>query len=163
MHMSREHHLWISPKLRSAIRSLQACFLNEYWQNKFESVDDEIRSKYPALVEDFNKTCEEVRLKHPVLVPVLYKILDGLGTTADFVTMREACVPTEWLVRFLSVWKQVSEKRQGGETLVSFIQGVIDKVGNIYILLIDATGEHHEWTQLVCMSSLLLRLKTLSD
>ena len=163
MHMSREHHLFISPELRSAIRSLQACFLNEYWQNKFESVDDEIRSKYPALVEDFNKTCEEVRLKHPVLVPVLYKILDGLGTTADFVTMREACVPTEWLVRFLSVWKQVSEKRQGGETLVSFIQGVIDKVGNIYILLIDATGEHHEWAQLACMSSLLLRLKTLSD
>ena len=79
--------------------------------------------------------------------------------------MREACGPTEWLVRFLSSWKvSVDQKQQGGETLVIFIQGVIDKVGNAYTLIDNnTTDEHHEWVQLARMSSLLLQLKTLSD
>ena len=146
MSMSRPHYLWISTELRQAITSLQARFWDDCWEDKFESVDDETRLKYRALVG------------------VMYKILDGKGTAADFVTMREACVPTEWLVTFLEKWKvSVAQNGQGGEALVTFIQGVIDKLGNIYILLINATGEHHKWVQKACMSSLLHQLKTISD
>ena len=61
-HMSRQHHLLISPELRQAITSLQARFGTEYWEDKFESVDDELRSNYR------------------VLVGAIYKILDGVGT-----------------------------------------------------------------------------------
>jgi hypothetical protein len=107
---------------------------------------------------------DETSLKYRALVGVMYKILDRKGTAADFVTMREACIPTEWLVTFLEEWKvSVTQNGQGGEALVTFIQGVIDKLGNIYILLINATGEHHEWVQVACMSSLLHQLKTISD
>jgi hypothetical protein len=84
--MSRPHHLFISPELRQVITSLQVRFWNDYWQHKFESVDDETRPKYGALVGS------------------MYKILDGKGTQDDFVTMSEACVPTEWLVTFLDQW-----------------------------------------------------------
>jgi hypothetical protein len=146
MPMASPHHLWISLELRQAIKSLQARFGNDDWQDKFESVDDETRLKYRALVG------------------VMYKILDRKGTAADFVTMREACVPTDWLVTFLEDWKvSVTQNGQGWETLVIFIQGVIDKLGNIYILLINATGEHHKWVQVACMSSLLHQLKTISS
>jgi hypothetical protein len=94
----------------------------------------------------------------------MYKILDGKGTAADFVTMREACVPTDWLGTFLEQWKlSVDRKRQRWIALVTFIQDVIANLGNIYILLINATGEHHEWVQVACMSSLLQQLKTISD
>jgi len=144
--MASPHHLWISLELRRGITSLKGSFGGDDWQDKFESVDDETRLKYRALVG------------------AMYKILDGVGTAADFETMREACVPTEWLVTFLCSWKvSVDQNQQGSETLVTFIQGVIDKLGNLYILLINATGEHHEWTQLACMSSLLLQLKTMSQ
>jgi hypothetical protein len=94
----------------------------------------------------------------------MYKILDGMGTQEDFLIMREACVPTEWLVTFLEKWKvSVAQSGQGGKDLVTFIQGVIDKLGNIYTLLTKAGGEHHEWVQVACMSSLLHQLKTISD
>jgi hypothetical protein len=146
MPMARPPHLFISPELRRGITSLQARFGSDDWEDKFMSVDGETRLKYRALVG------------------AMYKILDGKGTAADFVTMREACVPTDWLVTFLEQWKvSVDRKRHGWETLVIFIQGVIDKLGNIYILLINATGEHHKWVQVACMSSLLHQLKTISD
>ena len=141
MPMARPHHLWISLELRQAIKSLQARFGNDDWQDKFESVDDETRLKYRALVG------------------VMYKILDRKGTAADFVTMREACIPTEWLVTFLEEWKvSVTQNGQGGEALVTFIQGVIDKLGTIYTLLTTSGEAHHKWVQKACMSSLLHQL-----
>jgi hypothetical protein len=144
--MDRTYHLFISPELRKAITSLQASFWNDYWEDKFESVDDETRLKYRALVG------------------VMYKILDGKGIAADFVTMREACVPTEWLVTYLEKWKvSVTQNGQGGDALVTFIQGVIDKLGTIYTLLTTAGEGHHKWVQKACMSSLLHQLKTISD
>jgi hypothetical protein len=147
MHMSGQHYLLISPELRQAVTSLQANFGTDYWEDKFESVDEGLRSKYQALVG------------------AMYKFLDRVGTEVDFVTMREACVPTEWLVLFLSSWKlSVDQTRQEGKSLVTFIQGVIDKVGKTYILIDNNTTEgRHTWRQLSCMSSLLLQLKTLSD
>ena len=36
------------------------------------------------------------------------------GQKEDFVTLREACVPTEWLVTFLESWK-LSVDDSGGE------------------------------------------------
>jgi hypothetical protein len=144
--MDRPHHLWISPELRQAITSLQARFWNDDWGSKFESVDDETRLKYGALVG------------------AMYKILDGLGTRTEYLIMFDACVPTEWLVTYLKNWKaSVAHNEQGGEALATFIQGVIDKLGKIYILLLNATGDHHEWVQVARMSSLLHQLKTISD
>ncbi len=96
--MSRPHHLWISGELRQAITSLQTSFGSDFWfdygERKMMLGDDDTRSKFQALVG------------------AMYKILDGKGTGADFVTMREACVPTEWLVTFLDQWK-VSEAQNG--------------------------------------------------
>ncbi len=146
MRMSRPHHLFISPELRQAITSLRSRFWNDYWQDKIESVDDETRLKYGALVD------------------AMYKILPGLGTREDFLIMSEACVPTEWLVTFLEKWKvSVVQNGQVGKDLVTFIQGVIDKLGNIYTLLTKAGEGHHEWVQVDYMSSLLHQLKTISD
>jgi hypothetical protein len=167
MSMSRPHHLRISLELRQAILSLQTRFWNDYWEKKFESVDDETRLKYRAndYSEDkFESVADETRLKYQALVRVMYNILDKKGTAADFVTMREACVPTEWLVTFLEQWKlSVAQNGQGGEALVTFIQGVIDKLGKIYILLTEAGVGHYKWVQGACMSSLLHQLKTISD
>ena len=146
MHMSRPWNLWIFPKLREAINSLNASFAEDYWENKFESVDDEIRDKYRALVGS------------------IQKVTGTYGQKEDFVTLREACVPTEWLVTFLESWK-LSVDHSGGRTqdLVDFIQGVIDKVGNVYTML-NAAGEgHHDWVQVACMSSLLGQLQRMAD
>ena len=142
MRMSRPHHLWISPELRTAITSLQASFWNDYWEDKFKSVDAETRAKYGALVG------------------AMYKILPGLGTREDFFILFDACVPTEWLVTFLEKWK-VSVAQNGD--LVAFIQGVINKLGTIFALLTAAGEGHHDWVQVACMSSLLRQLKTISD
>lgn len=142
MLMSPPQYLWISTELRTAIISLQASFWNDYWEDKKMSVDAETRAKYGALVD------------------AMHKILPGLGTREDFLIMFDACVPTEWLVTFLEKWKE--SVAQNGD-LVTFIQGVIDKLGNIYTLLNNAAGEHHEWVQVARMSSLLHQLKTISD
>jgi hypothetical protein len=144
--MSRPHHLWISTELRQAITSLRARFWNDYWQDKIESFDDETRPKYGALVH------------------AMYNILDGLGTRTEYLTMFDACVPTEWLVTYLEKWKvSVTQNGQGEKDLVTFIQGVIDKLGTIFTLLTAAGEGHHEWVQVARMSSLLQQLKTISD
>jgi hypothetical protein len=144
--MSRPYHLFISQELRQAITSLQACFWNDYWDDKKESVDAETHGKYGAFVD------------------ALHKILDGLGTRQDFFILYDACVPTEWLVTYLEKWKvSVTQNGQGGEALVTFIQGVIDKLGTIFTLLTAAGEGHHEWVQVARMSSLLHQLKTISD
>jgi hypothetical protein len=132
--------------MRQAITSLQARFQTEIWQAKFDSVNAVTRSKLQALAR------------------AMATVIGTYAQKDDFFLFREACVPTEWLVTFLESWKlSVDQNQQGSQTLVTFIQGVIDKLGNLYILLINATGEHHEWTQLACMSSLLLQLKTMSQ
>jgi len=144
MHMSRPHHLFISVELRTAITSLQGSFWNDYWYDKKESVDAETRGKYGAFVD------------------TLRKILPGLGTREDFFILYDACVPTEWLVTYLEKWK-VSVTQNGEKDLVTFIQGVIDKLGTIFTLLTTAGEGHYEWVQMACMSSLLHQLKTISD
>ena len=132
--------------MRQAITSLQARFQTEIWQAKFDSVNAVTRSKLQALAR------------------AMATVIGTYAQKDDFFLFREACVPTEWLVTFLESWKlSVDQNQQGSQTLVTFIQGVIDKLGNLYILLINATGEHHEWTQGACMSSLLLQLKTMSQ
>ena len=146
MHMSRPWNLWIFPELRVAINSLNASFAEDYWENKFESVDGEILDKYRALVGS------------------IQKVTGTSGQKEDFVTLREACVPTEWLVTFLESWKlSVDDSGGGRQDLVEFIHGVIDKVGNVYTML-NAVGEgHHEWVQLARMSSLLGQLQRMAD
>ena len=146
MPMSRPYHLWISPKLRQAITSLQASFWNDYWDDKKESVDAETHGKYGAFVD------------------ALSRILPGLGTKKDFIIMFDACIPTEWLVTYLQNWKvSVTQNGQKEKDLDTFIQGVIDKLGTIFTLLTTAGEGHHEWVQVACMSSLLHQLKTISD
>ena len=91
-------------------------------------------------------------------------VIGNYAQKDDFFLFREACVPTEWLVTFLESWKlSVDQNQQGSQTLVTFIQDVIDKVRNVYIMLNDVQSDHIEWTQLACMSSLLLQLKTMSQ
>jgi hypothetical protein len=142
MPMSLPHNLWISPELRQAITFMQACFGTNIWEDKFSSVNAVMRSKLQALAGAMNK------------------VIGTYGQKDDFLLLREACLPTGWFVTFLERWKLSVDQQQ---PLVTFIQGVIDKVGNVYIMLNDAQSQHIEWTQLACMSSLLLQLKTMSQ
>ena len=146
MHMSRKSNLWISPELRRAINSLNVSFAEDYWEDRFESVTPVLRSKYRALASS------------------IQKVTGTYGQKDDFWTLREACVPTGWLVTFLESWK-LSVDHSAGRTqnLVDFIQGVIDKVGNVYTML-NAAGEgHHNWIEVACMSSLLSQLQRMAD
>jgi len=137
MHMS--DHLEISRELKNAFKSLlYVSFTDAYWQDDFES--------FPPV------RC----LKHRSLCDVISKILAGKGTKDNFVTLREACVPTEWLVTFLEVWQWDVEQKRGQDDLVKFIQGIIDKLVTIYTMLNDAGYGHSKWTQVEtrCLSVL---------
>ena len=145
MPMSLPHNLWISSEMRQAITSLQARFGTEIWEAKFNSVNAVTRTKLQALAR------------------AMAKVIGNYAQKDDFFLFREACVPTEWLVTFLESWKlSVDQNQQGSETLVIFIQDVIDKMGNVYMMLNDVQSDHIEWTQLARMSSLLLQLKNMS-
>ena len=146
MSLPLPHNLWISPELRQAITSLQTRFGTNIWETKFNSVNAVTRTKLQALAR------------------AVAKVIGNYAQKDDFLLFRDACVPTEWLVTFLQSWKlSVDQNQQGSETLVTFIQDVIDKVGNVYMMLNDVQSDHIEWIQLACMSSLLLQLKTISQ
>ena len=68
------------------MNSLIASFGETFWEDKFEegSVEPVLHSK------------------HGALVGVMYKILDTEGTKDELLIRREACIPTEWLVKFLT-------------------------------------------------------------
>jgi len=125
MHMSRPRNLWTSLELRRAITSLNVSFAEDYWGDEEESFTPVLRSKYRALGVSITK------------------VTGTYGQYDDFVILREACVPKGWLVTFLESWKW-SVHQRGGRTqdLGNFIQGVIDKLGNVYTMLNDAGGEH---------------------
>ena len=119
------------------MNSLIASFGETFWENKIEE------GSLPR------KLCSKPR----VFVCVMYKILDRKGTKRDLLIVTEACIPTEWLVKFLTSWKtSVDQNSLKRRNLIDFIESLIEKLGNTYTLLIDGTGEHHVWIQEGCMS-----------
>jgi hypothetical protein len=140
---ARKFRLFISPDLRSAMRRLIALFQSDMWDMRLTNTTNG--------AAQFNET------QIPALVRALYSNVDGKGTQATLDIMRDACTPTDWLVKFLTSRKAVVKDSR----VLDFVQTVLDEVNTIYGL-IGPVHTHYRWepTHNACVSSLLVQLKS---
>jgi len=131
-----------SPDLRKAMRSLIASFLDDLWEDNFG-------------IQCTTAVTEEFREKLSTVIRCMYTNIDGKGTSDTLLAMREACIPTGWLVTFL---RSCLNAGTSGQNL-DFIETVIGKLDTIYTLLNSIQSEHFSWEapRQACIPHLLMQ------